>query len=168
MGIDPSCPATLSRAPLSVFSAALCSVSQGCTSADVHLCAPAFLQNHTSNTLPLLLDAKATQHLTSYCWLAGCRYVKFQKVCSRMDEPTLCDDPRTWASLSSAPSTSVPSVHHHIDRPTCGMPSQVTHLTIFIEDNQGDEDVTRVQRIQLLGVAQDTFDVAKIKKVEEG
>ncbi len=45
---------------------------------------------------------------------------------------------------------------------------KLTHLTIFIEDNQGDEDVTRVQRIQLLGVAQDTFDVAKIKKVEEG
>ena len=46
--------------------------------------------------------------------------------------------------------------------------AQVSHLTIFIEDNQGDEGVTRVQRIQLLGVAQDTFDVAKIKKLEEG
>ena len=45
---------------------------------------------------------------------------------------------------------------------------KLTHLTIFIEDNQGNEDVTRVQRIQLHGVAQDTFDVANIKKVEEG
>ena len=44
---------------------------------------------------------------------------------------------------------------------------KLTHLTIFVEDNQGDEEVTRVQRVQLLGVAQDTFDVAKIKKVED-
>jgi len=44
----------------------------------------------------------------------------------------------------------------------------VTHLTIFIEDNQGDEEVTRVGKIQLLGTAGQTMNVAEIKKVEEG
>lgn len=43
----------------------------------------------------------------------------------------------------------------------------VSHLTIFIADNQGDEETTRVQRIQLLGMPQDTTDVSKIKKAGE-
>ena len=43
----------------------------------------------------------------------------------------------------------------------------VTHLTIFVEDNQGGEETTRVQRIQVLGLPQDTTDVSKIKKVGE-
>lgn len=44
---------------------------------------------------------------------------------------------------------------------------KVTHVTIFIEDNQGDEETTRIQRIQLLGMAQDTTDMMKFKKVGE-
>ena len=44
----------------------------------------------------------------------------------------------------------------------------VNHLSIFIEDNQGDEDVTRVGKIQLLGTAGQTMNVAEIKKVEDG
>jgi PITH domain len=44
----------------------------------------------------------------------------------------------------------------------------VNHLAIFIEDNQGDEEVTRVGKIQLLGAAGQTMNVAEIKKVEEG
>lgn len=44
----------------------------------------------------------------------------------------------------------------------------VNHLSIFIEDNQGDEEVTRVGKIQLLGAAGQTMNVAEIKKVEEG
>lgn len=44
---------------------------------------------------------------------------------------------------------------------------QVTHLTIFIEDNQGEDDVTRVQCIRLFGSAGQSMDVAAIKKVED-
>lgn len=44
---------------------------------------------------------------------------------------------------------------------------QVTHLTIFIEDNQGEDDVTRLQCIRLFGSAGHTMDVAAIKKVED-
>jgi PITH domain len=44
----------------------------------------------------------------------------------------------------------------------------VNHLSIFIEDNQGDEEVTRVGKIQLLGAAGQTMNVAEIKKVEDG
>jgi hypothetical protein len=44
----------------------------------------------------------------------------------------------------------------------------VNHLSIFVEDNQGDEEVTRVGKIQLLGAAGQTMNVAEIKKVEEG
>lgn len=43
----------------------------------------------------------------------------------------------------------------------------VTHLTLFFEDNQGDEETTRIQKIQLLGMPQDTTDVSKIKKIGE-
>lgn len=40
-------------------------------------------------------------------------------------------------------------------------------LSIFIEDNQGDEDTTALTRLTLFGTAGETFDVAAIKKVEE-
>lgn len=44
---------------------------------------------------------------------------------------------------------------------------RVTHLTIFIEDNQGEDDMTRIQCIRLFGSAGQTMDVAAINKVED-
>lgn len=44
----------------------------------------------------------------------------------------------------------------------------VNHLSIFVEDNQGDDEVTRIGKIQLLGTAGQTMNVAEIKKVDEG
>lgn len=44
---------------------------------------------------------------------------------------------------------------------------RVTHLTVFIEDNQGDEESTRIQSIRLFGITGDSMDVAAIKKVED-
>ena len=49
----------------------------------------------------------------------------------------------------------------------CGA-AQVTHLTIFVEDNQGDEEVTRLEAVRLFGSSGQSMDVAAIKKVEEG
>lgn len=43
----------------------------------------------------------------------------------------------------------------------------VTTLSIFIEDNKGEEDTTRVQKISLLGQPAEKMDVAAIKKVGE-
>jgi hypothetical protein len=45
----------------------------------------------------------------------------------------------------------------------------VTSLSIFIEDNQGEEEATKVQKIVLYGSAGETMNVRDIKKVgEEG
>lgn len=44
----------------------------------------------------------------------------------------------------------------------------VNSLSIFIEDNQGDEEVTKVQKIQVAGTAGETMNVGDIKKSEEG
>eukprot|EP00884_Botryococcus_braunii_P008134 jgi/Botrbrau1/17321/Bobra.0015s0069.1 len=43
----------------------------------------------------------------------------------------------------------------------------VTTLTIFIEDNQGDEETTKIQKIVVSGTAGETFNVAEIKKIED-
>ncbi|KAK9821423.1 hypothetical protein WJX81_003107 [Elliptochloris bilobata] len=43
----------------------------------------------------------------------------------------------------------------------------VTTLSVFIEDNRGGEDTTRVQKISLLGQPAEKMDVAAIKKVGE-
>jgi PITH domain len=43
----------------------------------------------------------------------------------------------------------------------------VTTLTIFIEDNQGDEETTKLQKIVVCGTAGETFNVAEIKKIED-
>jgi PITH domain len=43
----------------------------------------------------------------------------------------------------------------------------VQHLTIFIEDNQGDEDATRIQKIALYGLAGQKMDVKAMKKIAE-
>lgn len=40
-------------------------------------------------------------------------------------------------------------------------------LSIFVENNQGDEETTVLSRLTLFGSAGDTFDVAQIKKIEE-
>ena len=40
-------------------------------------------------------------------------------------------------------------------------------LSIFVENNQGDEETTVISRLSLFGTAGDTFDVAAIKKVED-
>ena len=42
----------------------------------------------------------------------------------------------------------------------------VTHLSIFILDNAGDQDVTRVTKVQVFGAAGQTMNVADIKKVD--
>ncbi|KAK9806283.1 hypothetical protein WJX72_008448 [[Myrmecia] bisecta] len=44
---------------------------------------------------------------------------------------------------------------------------RVNVLTVFIEDNQGDEDTTRVQKIALFGQGGETMNVNEIKKVGE-
>lgn len=43
----------------------------------------------------------------------------------------------------------------------------VNILSIFIEDNQGDTESTKVQKIALFGSGGEVFNVADIKKVEE-
>ncbi|THU48037.1 hypothetical protein C4D60_Mb09t22000 [Musa balbisiana] len=40
-------------------------------------------------------------------------------------------------------------------------------LTIFIEDNQGGSDVTKVQKIAFLGTTVDTTNMKDLKKIEE-
>jgi hypothetical protein len=45
--------------------------------------------------------------------------------------------------------------------------SSVTTLHILIESNQGDEETTKLFKINLGGVAFDSFNVAEIKKVED-
>lgn len=44
----------------------------------------------------------------------------------------------------------------------------MTILSILVESNQGDEDATKLFKIALAGTAHDSFNVADIKKVEEG
>eukprot|EP00163_Fabomonas_tropica_P002910 TRINITY_DN1236_c0_g1_i1.p2 TRINITY_DN1236_c0_g1~~TRINITY_DN1236_c0_g1_i1.p2 ORF type:complete len:143 (-),score=35.44 TRINITY_DN1236_c0_g1_i1:934-1362(-) len=44
----------------------------------------------------------------------------------------------------------------------------VTSLTIFIENNHNDDEVTTVSRIQLYGQPIHGFNVAEIKKVKDG
>jgi hypothetical protein len=46
----------------------------------------------------------------------------------------------------------------------------VTQLSIFIENNQGGEEITKVSKIALFGSSGDAdkFNVAEIKKVEDG
>lgn len=46
--------------------------------------------------------------------------------------------------------------------------SSVTLLTVFVAGNQGDEEATRVTKVSLAGWPLDGFNVAEIKKVEEG
>ena len=46
--------------------------------------------------------------------------------------------------------------------------SNVTVLSVFVESNQGGCDTTVVSKVALAGSAGDTFNVAEIKKVEEG
>ena len=43
---------------------------------------------------------------------------------------------------------------------------RVNVLSIFVEDNQGDEDTTIIQKIVLTGSGGETFNVNEIKKVE--
>ncbi|KAM7272407.1 hypothetical protein ACFE04_027070 [Oxalis oulophora] len=44
----------------------------------------------------------------------------------------------------------------------------VRSLTIFIEDNQSDGDVTKVQKISLIGRTVETTDMKGLKKIEDG
>ncbi|KAI8470651.1 MAG: PITH domain-containing protein [Monoraphidium minutum] len=46
--------------------------------------------------------------------------------------------------------------------------SNVTQISLFVESNQGDEETTKVSKIGLSGWAGETFNVAEIKKQEEG
>jgi hypothetical protein len=43
----------------------------------------------------------------------------------------------------------------------------VTMLSIFLEDNQGEEETTQVQKIILYGSAGETMNVNEIKKAGE-
>lgn len=43
----------------------------------------------------------------------------------------------------------------------------VSKLSVFIEDNQGEEETTRVQKIVLYGTSGETMNVRDIKKVGE-
>ena len=49
----------------------------------------------------------------------------------------------------------------------CNGLEQVTHLAIFIEDNQGDDEETRVEAIRLFGSGGQSMNVADIKKAED-
>ncbi|XP_050382326.1 PITH domain-containing protein At3g04780 [Argentina anserina] len=44
----------------------------------------------------------------------------------------------------------------------------VRSLTIFIEDNQSDSEVTKVQKIGLVGTTVETTDMKGLKKIEDG
>ncbi|XP_044499203.1 PITH domain-containing protein At3g04780-like [Mangifera indica] len=44
----------------------------------------------------------------------------------------------------------------------------VRSLAIFIEDNQGGSDVTKVQKIALFGTTVETTDMKGLKKIEDG
>ena len=43
----------------------------------------------------------------------------------------------------------------------------VNVLTIFIEDNQGDEETTRIHKIALFGSSGEQMNVGQIKKQQE-
>lgn len=43
----------------------------------------------------------------------------------------------------------------------------VGHLSIFVVDNQGGEDVTRIDKLELIGVSVDGTNMADLKKMEE-
>ena len=45
--------------------------------------------------------------------------------------------------------------------------NNVNKLSIFIEDNQGEEDVTRIQKLVLYGSGGQTMNMNEIKKVGE-
>lgn len=45
--------------------------------------------------------------------------------------------------------------------------TNVTKLSIFVEDNQEEEEVTRIQKIVLYGSGGQTMNVNEIKKVGE-
>jgi len=62
---------------------------------------------------------------------------------------------------TSLPPTRLPPPHPPHPHP-------VTLITVFVEDNQGDEEATRVTKIALAGWAGEVFNVAEIKKQEEG
>lgn len=55
--------------------------------------------------------------------------------------------------------------HEPLSTPSC---RAVTQISVFIEGNQGDEETTRVSKISLAGWAGEVFNVAEIKKQEEG
>lgn len=44
----------------------------------------------------------------------------------------------------------------------------MTQITVFVEDNQDGGEATRVSKISLAGWAGEVFNVAEIKKQEEG
>lgn len=46
--------------------------------------------------------------------------------------------------------------------------NNVDVLSVFIADNQGGEDTTRVTKLALMGTAGEVFNVAEIKKQGEG
>uniref|UniRef100_A0A061S3X8 Pith domain-containing protein n=1 Tax=Tetraselmis sp. GSL018 TaxID=582737 RepID=A0A061S3X8_9CHLO len=43
----------------------------------------------------------------------------------------------------------------------------VQSLTIFVEDNQGDEETTKVMKLKLMGLSGEKMDVSDIKKIDE-
>jgi hypothetical protein len=46
--------------------------------------------------------------------------------------------------------------------------SSVSLLTVFVESNQGGGDVTKVSKVAVAGWAGEVFNVAEIKKTEDG
>lgn len=83
------------------------------------------------------------------------------------------------ASMGFSDVDSVPAAHAVVlskEQVEAGEPivlrlakfANVTMLSVFVESNQGDEDATKVSKVSLSGWAGDTFNVAEIKKQEEG
>lgn len=48
-----------------------------------------------------------------------------------------------------------------------GFSSFLTPLQIFVADNQGDDDQTRIDKLELFGNALDGTDVSQLKKGED-
>ena len=99
--------------------------------------------------------------------------------------PTTPATPTAYAhTLPTAYAHTLPTAHaysaHHPRTPTPLVPTCVDpfplpfHRTllcslasVFIEDNQGGEDVTRLCKIALMGSTGEVFNVAEIKKQED-
>jgi hypothetical protein len=75
-------------------------------------------------------------------------------------------DTRVAMQLTSCRVIAVACAEHTLT-PFSGLPGDRHSQTVFIESNQQDTETSKLTKLALNGSAADTFDVSKIKKVED-